>query len=148
MPVPERSAPQRFPWLPDVHWPVTERFWEGCRHGELRFPRCDGCGSFTWYPVSHCPACHRKAFSWVAVSGHGHVHSLTVLRRAFLEGFEHLLPLDLLQVRFPDAPGVTLVTNLAEPDERQGLGIGSAVRIVFVPVDDEVTMPLASVIPE
>lgn len=62
--------------------PLTGPFWAGAEAGELRLPRCSGCGLFAWYPRPFCLSCGADDFAWVAVSGSGTIHSQVVVRVA------------------------------------------------------------------
>lgn len=134
-----------FPVLPDVDWPVAAPFWHAASVGELRFPRCDCCRAFQWYPVPVCPHCRARTWTWVPVGPEGEIYSFTVLRRAFLSGAR--VPTPVLQVRFPEAPGVTLVTTLADTDEMSRLAVGQRIRMEFVPAAG-VSMPVARMFQE
>lgn len=130
-------------WLmPDRTWSVGAGFWQGVQEGELRFPKCDGCGRFAWYPVPRCSQCGSHAFTWTAVDPHGTVHSFTVIRRAFLPEFALRLPLGVVQLRFAEAPGVTLLSTLATSKEVDGLEVGRPARVVFEPSPSGYLFPL------
>ena len=116
-------------------------FWEGAEKGELRFPRCRGCGRFHWYPALRCPHCSSAALEWTAVGGEGRVFTWTVVRYPFLLEFKDRLPLIVALVEFDDAPGVRLVTNIvdARPEE---MAVGVRVSPVFRRLTSGVCFPL------
>lgn len=106
-------------------------FFDGIDRQELRFPRCDTCRRFHWYPMKRCPHCGGSSLSWERVSGDGVVHSWTKVEHAFDEAFSSRVPYTILLVSFQDAPGVRLIGPLL------GDGVvpecGSKVRVEFLP---------------
>lgn len=128
---------------PDKNWALTRSFWEGAALGELRFPRCERCGLHQWYPRVMCSACMSADFAWEAVAPDGQVYSYTVVRRPFIEGSEASLPFAVVLLQFDAAPGVTLITNLADEDQADRLAIGAASSVVFPDVGDGLHMPYA-----
>lgn len=135
--------------LPDVTWPPVAPFWAACARHELRFPRCRRCGRYQWYPRDLCGACLGDAFDWAEIPPTGTVYSYTVVRRAFLPGSDHRVPFTVLQVQFDAAPGVTLLTNLADEGDAPAIRVGTRVVIAFTEVvtaQGTATMPYARVI--
>lgn len=134
--------------LPDVQWAPAAPFWAACARHELRFPRCRQCGRYQWYPRDLCGACHGDEFDWAEITPAGTVYSYTVVRRAFLPGSLHAVPFTVLQVQFDAAPGVTLLTNLADECDAPSVRVGSRVVIEFTEVSSAtgtVTMPYARI---
>ncbi|CDO30870.1 Zn-ribbon domain-containing OB-fold protein [Mycolicibacterium porcinum] len=137
--------------LPDVDWKPMREFWTACAHHELRFPQCVRCGRFQWYPRDFCGGCMGEEFCWAAIEPIGYVYSFTVVRRAFLPGSRDRVPFTVLQVQFDEAPGVTLLTNLAEENQASRVRVGAKVRVAFTEVGDPgrdvaVTMPYVRII--
>ena len=60
----------------------TQEFYEWCRKGELRFQRCDACGTWRHVPREICARCGSAAWSWTRSSGRGRVFTWTVAARA------------------------------------------------------------------
>ena len=56
---------------------VTQPFWEGLAAGRFLLPRCGRCQRLSFPPRRICPACHRREFSWIAVSGRGRLYAVT-----------------------------------------------------------------------
>lgn len=56
---------------------------------DWRIQKCRGCGVHVFQPRIMCPACGGEAFDWVAPSGHGTVHSTTVIRRRPADGGDY-----------------------------------------------------------
>jgi uncharacterized protein len=127
--------------LPETDWPVAKPFWDFANKGQLRFPECVDCGAYQWYPRAVCSKCMSAKFRWDQVEPVGLIYSYTVVHRSLFIGTEKAVPFAVLQVQFPTAPGVTLITNLADDDQRPGLAIGVPVSIEFRSVASGLSMP-------
>jgi len=77
--------------------------------GELRFPRCEACGSWNWYPLPRCRACGSAAQTWTAVALEGTLYSWTRVHHAFARESVAELPYVTGVVDITAAPGVRLV---------------------------------------
>jgi uncharacterized OB-fold protein len=131
--------------VPNPDWAVARGFWEATARGELRFPRCTSCGTFQWYPRARCRECRSSDFEWTLVAPHGTVFSYTIVRRPFLDGADRATPFAVLQVQFDEAPGVTLVTNLADESQADKVRIGAPISIEFHRINDRTWMPYATI---
>jgi uncharacterized protein len=120
--------------VPDVSWEPMAPFWSACAKRELRFPRCTRCGRYQWYPRDFCAGCMSDQFSWEAIDPVGSIYSYTVVRRPFLAGVTSNVPFTVLQVQFDHAPGVTLLTNLADERDAPGVHVGVPVEVSFTDV--------------
>ena len=136
--------------LPDVGWPPTQGFWDGAAAGELRLPRCAGCGRFHWYPEGPCRSCGAGGGDgprrWEAVSGRATLFSWTVVSHAFLPQFRGALPLVPALVSIVEDPDVRLVTRIVDAAPAD-LRVDQPVHVVFRPisfdgVDGSVVAPL------
>jgi uncharacterized OB-fold protein len=125
--------------LPDPDWPVARPFWEGCARGELRIPRCRGCGRFVWYPAPVCGACGGRDHDWTRVSGRGRVFTWVVVHRA-LGGYVGPLPYVTALVELEEDARVRLATSLRDVPG-SGLRIGTPVEVVFEVASERVTLP-------
>ncbi len=110
---------------------LTDRnrgFWTGGEHGELRFLRCESCGTYVHPPVPLCPEDHSKKLAWTAVSGRASVAAFTVNHQPWMPGPE--LPYVVAIVEIEEQPSVRLSTNIVNcpPEE---VRIGMPVRVVF-----------------
>lgn len=81
--------------------------------------------------------------AWRTIDPVGSIYSHTTLHRAFVPGFEANVPHTVVLCRFPDAPGVTFVTALAERAQAGAVTVGAPIRIVFPTLDRGERMPLA-----
>lgn len=114
----------------------TANFWAGTAAGELRIQRCDDCGALRHPPGPACPRCGATKQGYAVAAGTGRIHSHVVHRHPPLPGRE--LPVVVVLVDLTE--GVRMVGELCgvAPEE---VRIGAAVRVDFVRVDDELTLP-------
>ncbi|HJQ82960.1 MAG TPA: OB-fold domain-containing protein [Candidatus Binatia bacterium] len=134
-----RDLPERH--LPDPDWPVARPFWDGCRAGELRFPRCRDCGRWVWYPAAACPGCGGPNHDWTRVGGRGRVFTWVRVHRAFLPGYEGRVPFVTALVELAEDPALRLATFLRDVPPA-GPHVGMPVEVTFERVDDRITLPL------
>ena len=129
MNVPAKPRP-----LPDG---LSEPYWEAAREGRLLIQRCDRCGEHQWYPRAHCMNCG-GAPAWVEASGHGVVHTYTVVRRTTNPEFADDLPYVFAIVRLDE--GVRMASRIVDVPADE-VRCELPVRIVFPPDDDETPLP-------
>ncbi|WP_236794747.1 Zn-ribbon domain-containing OB-fold protein [Amycolatopsis sp. GM8] len=115
---------------------LSEPFWAGCREGKLLVQQCANCRAHVFIPREFCPFCHGETLEWVVGSGCGTVVTYTAVWRAQTPAFE--VPYVVAVVRL--AEGYEMLTNIVgvPPEE---VRIGAAVRVHFVPVTTEITLP-------
>jgi uncharacterized OB-fold protein len=133
-----RDVPERH--LPDLDWEPARPFWEGCRAGELRIPRCRDCDRFVWYPASTCPGCGGTRHVWTRVSGRGRVFTWVRVHRAFLPGYADRVPFVTALVELEEDPRVRVATLLRDVPPG-GPRVGMPVEVGFERVDDRLTLP-------
>ena len=95
-----------WPFLPATEESDFGPYWDSLRRGTVALPRCRGCGRFQWYPLPCCPACQSLDFEWSEIGPDATVYSFTTVRRAFLPGFDRVLPLTIVILVPDDAPHV------------------------------------------
>jgi uncharacterized OB-fold protein len=124
---------------------VSAPFWAATAAGRLELARCSRCGEISHPPGPVCPRCHHTdpAYTFEPVAPRGVVCSWTVVRQAFLPGFDDGLPFVLADVALDVGTGsgdVRLIGRLLDgPDARPQ--IGDAVDVVFEPIADGVAVP-------
>ncbi|MCV7101709.1 Zn-ribbon domain-containing OB-fold protein [Mycobacterium palustre] len=127
--------PQSGP-VPHASTALSLPFWQGCRSGELRYQRCETCGSANFPPTEHCRQCLSADLRWTRSGGVGEVYSWTVVHRPVTAGFSP-----------PYAPAIVtldeghqMLTNIVgvAPEE---LAIGMRVRVQFHAVDGDLALP-------
>jgi len=114
----------------------TQFFWDGTAAGELRIQRCGGCGALRHPPGPMCPACGAARPGYVVAAGTGEVYSYVVQHHPPVPGKQ--LPIVVALVALPE--GVRMVGELLGTGPEQ-VRIGLPVRVEFVRVDDELTLP-------
>lgn len=110
--------------------PEFAGFFDNAREGRIAFPYCRGCGKFHWYPMPRCPHCRAREVAWRRIAGPGTLVSFTRVMHAFDKSRAGALPYVVALVRFADAPGVNLITNIVGPGI-DDLLIGQAVEPFF-----------------
>jgi uncharacterized protein len=138
--VPAPSVPAAAQPATEVLRPVVSRdtqfFWDGTAAGELRIQRCGGCGSLRHPPGPMCAACGAARPEYDVAAGTGEVYSYVVHHHPPVPGRQ--LPVVVALVQLTE--GVRMVGELlgVSPDR---VRIGLPVRVDFVRVDGELTLP-------
>jgi len=114
---------------------TSRPFWDAAKRHELMLQRCSGCNAFIYYPRDRCPHCLSDQLRWQPVSGHGKVHSYTVVRRASTRSFADK-PYVLAIVELEEGPRMT--TNVEAPPE--SMKVGMPVTVWFDDVTPERTL--------
>ncbi len=126
-----------------------------CALGEFRLQRGRKSGLLRYPPTTACPWSRDREYDWVAVEGKGAVHSYSKVHHAIQPAFRAHVPYLILLVDLDTQLGqptehealriggnlVDADGNLAGPDLVDQVGIGSRVRLVFSPVNDELAIP-------
>lgn len=111
--------------------------WSGGKSGELRVQRCDGCDRYVFNPALVCPFCTSPDLRWRVSSGRGRVHTMTTVHRAPTPGVQTPYVVAVIELE----EGWYMLSNVvgrAPGDVR----IGMPVRVDFVDVSDEVSLPV------
>jgi uncharacterized protein len=88
---------------------ALETVWEkGLATGELRFPQCDHCDTWNWYPLPACRCCGKTAFTWQQVELKGSLYSWTRVYRNFSGHDVGELPYIVGIIDIEGAPGVRI----------------------------------------
>ena len=122
-----------------VATPVSEPYWEGCRHGQLLLQRCTSCGSSQFYPRTLCSGCGAATLEWAPASGAGHVAAYTVVRRAITPAFAARVPYVVAIVRLDEGPQMMSHIVDCEPE---AVRVGAAVQVGFEDLDGEAALPV------
>jgi uncharacterized protein len=112
-------------------------FFEGARAGKLLIQRCASCGTLRHPPRPACAECGSFEWDTVEASGKGTVYSYVVVHHPQIPPFEYPLPIAVVELE----EGTRLVADLVEVDP-EAVTIGMPVRVEFVAVDEELTLPL------
>jgi hypothetical protein len=116
--------------------PDTAFFWEGTARHELRIQRCGGCGSLRHPPGPMCPVCGFARPEYEVAAGTGEVYSYVVHHHPPVPG--RALPVVIALVQLTE--GVRMVGELLDTSPER-VRIGLPVRVTFVEVDGELTLP-------
>ncbi len=117
-------------------------FWSAAAEHVLTVARCGRCEQFTMPPDVVCPHCHAPEpnFTFTPVSGRGIVRSWTVVRQAFLPGFDEDLPFVLVDVELVEQADLRLIGRLLEGIHAD-LHIGDPVAVAFEELAPGVAVP-------
>jgi uncharacterized OB-fold protein len=115
----------------------TERFWQGCRDGELLLQHCSTCERWVFYPRAICPHCWSDALEWRVASGAGVVRSFTIVHKPGHPGWAAAAPYTVAVIDLAEGPRMlTALVGVAPADVR----IGARVVVRFETVG-EFTLP-------
>ena len=130
------AAPGGGDVLRPVMSPDTRFFWAGTAAGELRIQRCGGCGALRHPPGPMCPACGAARPQYLVAAGTGEVYSYVVHHHPPVPG--RALPIVIALVALPE--GVRMVGELLGVSPERA-AVGLPVRVEFVRVDEQLTLP-------
>ena len=103
--------------LPNFDEPDTKPFWEGTRERELRYQRCDDCGTVVFHPRRHCTGCLGSNLSWLTASGKGKVYSYSVVRQSYHPYFRHHIPYVVAWIDLDEGPRLLSNIGGVDPDD-------------------------------
>ena len=115
---------------------LSQPYWDGCLAGELRFQRCDVCGTIPARPSPICPHCHGRSLSWERSRGTGALYSWTVVWRPQHPSF-----------RIPYAPAIIeldegwFLMSAMVGCEPEDLDAGLRVGVEFHPAGEAIALP-------
>lgn len=117
-------------------------FWSAAADHVLTVARCARCGKFSMPPGVACPHCHATdpGFAFTPVSGRGVVRSWTVVRQAFLPGFDADLPFVLVDVELAEQAELRLIGRLLDGADAD-LHMGDPVTVGFEDLAPGVAVP-------
>ena len=130
-------------------------FFGWCAKGEFRLQRGRKSGLLRYPPATGCPWTGDRESEWVPVEGKGTVHSYTEVHHPIQPAFRDKVPYMVLVVDLDTQKGqpteyeaLRVGGNLVMPDGAfappnviRKVGIGTRVRMVFVPVADGFSLP-------
>ncbi|MEJ8571610.1 Zn-ribbon domain-containing OB-fold protein [Microbaculum marinum] len=128
--------------------PDNIAFLDHCRRGQLRLQRCEGCRLIRYPPMGGCPYCGATGSVWVSVEAVGDVYSYTTVRHTPKGEDPYVVAIVQLDVQAdrPDAE-IRIAAKVVPPPSAEGpppvptVAIGQRMRMVFRPVNDQVTLP-------
>jgi len=129
--LPERPLP-----IPEDE-ALTAPFWEAAKRHELLIPRCRHCNRYFWYPRAACPHCLREEWEWARASGHGRLHTFTMVHQPAHPAFTEDVPYAYAVVQLEE--GVRMISNVVEcePDD---VAIDMPLEVTFDDVSEQWTL--------
>ncbi|OBJ16157.1 Zn-ribbon domain-containing OB-fold protein [Mycobacterium colombiense] len=117
-------------------------YWSAAADHVLTVARCVRCGRFSVPPDVVCPHCHSTDpdFEFTPVSGRGVVRSWTVVRQAFLPGFDDEIPFVLVDVELVEQAELRLIGRLLDGVDAP-LRVGDTVTVGFEDLAPGVAIP-------
>lgn len=119
--------------------PESVPFWDGCREGVLRLPKCTACGRFHFYPRPFCPHCGSESLTWEQASGRGSVYSFAVVRQPIERAFADLVPYVIAVIELDE--GVRMMSHVTSIDPDR-VTCGMKVHVEFKPYSETVYLPI------
>ncbi|HQP67423.1 MAG TPA: Zn-ribbon domain-containing OB-fold protein [Quisquiliibacterium sp.] len=114
--------------------PENQPYWDAAKEGKLLVKRCKDCGEFHFYPRAICPFCFSDQTEWVESKGTGSIYSYSVMRRGVP------VPFAIAYVTLDE--GITMLTNMADGTDLDGLSIGQKVKVAFKAAEDGSAVPV------
>jgi hypothetical protein len=118
--------------------PLDAQHWEATTRGELLVQRCAGCARWQWPAATRCPGCGADALAWERASGHGKVHTYTVVHVAGHPAFDGEVPYNVTVVELDEGP--LMLTNLVDL-ANEDIVVDLPVEVSFEPVNPEMAIP-------
>ncbi|MGE2689331.1 Zn-ribbon domain-containing OB-fold protein [Mycolicibacterium pulveris] len=115
-------------------------YWAAAAQHILTVARCTRCAVMTMPPDVVCVACGSTdpQYEYTEVSGRGVIRSWTVVRQAFLPGFD--VPFVLVDVELAEQPGLRLIGRLLDGADAD-LRLDARVQVAFEDLTDEIAVP-------
>ena len=120
--------------------PLTRPFWDACAAGRLTAQQCAECGQYIFTPQEFCRYCLSTSLRWRGCSGTGLIVTYTVIWRAQTPAFS--VPYVVAVVELDE--GYQMISNIVAQDDEAvatQVAVGDRVRVTFVPVTKDVTLP-------
>lgn len=116
-------------------------FFEAAKARQLMVQRCTACGQYQYPPHAACQHCHAFAVVPTEVSGKGEIYSFVVTHYPQVASFDYPLPVALIQLD----EGPRMISNIIGTDPSD-LAIGMGVMVTFVECDEDLTLPMFTVV--
>ncbi len=112
----------------------SRAYWDAARDEVLLVQRCGSCGRYQFYPRGHCVHCFAPGPEWTPASGHGRLHTYTVIHRTANAEFAAGCPYVLAIIELDEGPRITARIVGATDD----IACDQRVRAVFTSAGDVV----------
>ncbi len=118
--------------------PETQHFWDGCKQGELRLQRCDGCAHVYFPPRPFCPSCSSRAVSIFIASGEASLASYVINHRPHPAWDE---PYAIAIVELAEGP--RMASNIVGCEQTpECLVLDMPLVVQFEVMSDDISLPL------
>jgi len=118
--------------------PETKHFWDGAKEGRLLLQRCGDTGRAYFPPRPFSPFTGTRNVSVFEASGRATLHSYVIHHRP-VPGFTP--PYAIAVVELEEGP--RMMTNIVGcPQTPEALPLDLPLEVVFVPMDDAISLPL------
>ena len=114
--------------LPRLNEHDTREVWQATKNRELKYQKCDDCGSVVFYPRRHCTGCTGGSLSWHIASGKGTVYTYSVVRQSYHPFFRNLIPYAVAWVDLDEGPRI-LSNIVSVSDPSTDIEIGQRVEV-------------------
>jgi len=126
--------------LPNPKELDTGPFWAATKQHELRYQRCDGCGTVVWHPRRHCTGCISGKLRWHTSKGEGTLYTFSVVRQSYHPFFRARAPYAVAWVDLDEGP--RLLSNIVGvEDPAAELKIGQRLGVEWEDHED-LSVPL------
>lgn len=122
---------------------LTAPFWAAAREHVLVRPVCGACGRSFFTPQVACPRCLSEDWAYVPSTGRGVVYSATMVHRAPTAGLRTPYEVAIVDVE----EGWSMLTNIVGTPGVP-TPIGAPVEVTWVPIGDDLALPVFRVAPE
>jgi len=126
--------------LPRLNEHDTMEFWQATRNKELKYQKCDDCGTIVFYPRRHCTGCTGGNLNWHVASGKGIVYTYSVVRQSYHPFFRNLIPYAVAWIDLDEGPRI-LSNVIGVEDPLHDIHIGQRVEVEWEE-HDELCIPL------
>jgi uncharacterized protein len=106
----------------------SQEYWQAAAAGRLLIQQCGRCEHRQFYPRQHCTSCLAADPDWLEASGHGKLHSFTMIHKTANAGFNDEVPYALALVDLDE--GVRITCNVVDSDLSE-LACDLPVRVVM-----------------
>jgi uncharacterized OB-fold protein len=131
------STPAPLLPIPD---PLTQFFWDGVAHGELRIQRCQQCRHYIHYPRPICRFCRSRELRGERVSGRASLYSWTISTQAFHPFWVARAPYTIATVELAEQPRLMFLSQVVGCAEAE-LRAGMPLEVSFERVAPELVLP-------
>ena len=121
--------------------PTSQPYWDALAAGDVKLQQCDDCGSWVFYPRSHCSHCLSPILTWKTVSGEGELYSFTIARSPTAPQFAGEEPQYIAVIELNEGIRLnSVLTEVNEADIKVGMKVvpafhreGDATLLYFKP---------------